>query len=145
MSTNGRWTADNIPDMNGKIAVVTGANSGLGYQVTRALASKGAHVVMAVRDPQKGAVAEARLREESPEVELNVVRLDLADLASVRTFSEAFGAKYDTLDILLNNAGLMATPFRQTVDGFEMQFGVNHLGHFALTGRLLPQLLARLH
>lgn len=140
MSQNKRWTAENMPNLAGKIAVVTGANSGLGYEITRALANKGATIVLAVRDLSKGSSAVEKLRVECADATLSVIRLDLAELASVRAFSEAFGKQHTALDILVNNAGLMATPFRLTADGFEMQFGVNHLGHFALTGMLLPQL-----
>jgi NAD(P)-dependent dehydrogenase (short-subunit alcohol dehydrogenase family) len=140
MSENKRWTVDNMPDLAGKVAVVTGANSGLGYEVTRALAGKGATVVLAVRDPNKGASAVEKVRADFPDAALSIIRLDLAELASVCAFSEVFGRQHAALDILVNNAGLMATPFGLTADGFEMQFGVNHLGHFALTGMLLPQL-----
>jgi NAD(P)-dependent dehydrogenase (short-subunit alcohol dehydrogenase family) len=141
MSKNRSWTAENIPDLSGKTAVVTGANSGLGYETTRALARKGAHVVLAVRDPRKGSAASERLREELPGASLNVMELDLASLSLIRAFAESCTTLYPELDLLINNAGVMAIPYRETADGFEMQFGVNHLGHFALTGTLLPQLL----
>lgn len=142
MPTNNRWTVNDIPDQTGKIAVVTGANSGLGYEVVRGLAAKGAQVVLAARDKEKGEKALAALRKEFPAASLDLMLLDLADLASVRRFAEAFRQRYPALHILANNAGVMAIPYRQTVDGFEMQFGTNHLGHFALTGLLLPALLA---
>ncbi|HZU59410.1 MAG TPA: oxidoreductase [Solirubrobacteraceae bacterium] len=129
-----RWTASNIPDQTGRTAVVTGANSGLGLETARALARAGARVVMACRDLEKGEKA-ARTMPEAAEVR----QLDLADLSSVTAFAEGFR---DPLDILINNAGVMAPPRRLTVDGFESQFGTNHLGHFALTGRLLDRLLA---
>lgn len=141
MSKNGRWTDENIPDLSGKTAVVTGANSGLGFETTRALARKGAHVVLAVRDPSKGAAAVERLQDELPGTSLAVIELDLASLSSIRAFSERYIKQYPALDLLINNAGVMAIPYRETADGFEMQFGVNHLGHFALTGMLLPHLL----
>jgi len=129
-----RWTADQIPDQSGRVAVVTGANSGLGLIDARELARAGARVIMAVRDLDKGRRAAASI---SGEVEVR--RLDLADLASVREFAQAFAGP---LDLLINNAGVMAPPRRLTKDGFESQLGTNHLGHFALTGLLLPALLA---
>lgn len=135
------WTTANIPNLTGKTVIVTGANSGLGYEVTLALAAKGAQVVMACRSVDKGEQAAALVRKQSPNAALSVKELDLASLASVRRFAEAFQQQYTTLDILCNNAGLMAIPRRTTVDGFEMQFGTNHLGHFALTGLLLTPLL----
>jgi NAD(P)-dependent dehydrogenase (short-subunit alcohol dehydrogenase family) len=146
------WTAARMPDLSGKTAIVTGANSGLGFETARALAAKGAHVVMACRDTRRGEAAAARVRAgvqvggpeaggpETGQVEL--VPLDLADLASARRFAAAFLEMGRSLDILCNNAGVMAIPHRETADGFEMQFGTNHLGHFALTGLLLPALLA---
>lgn len=133
------WTASDIPDQTGRTAVVTGANSGLGYATARELARHGAHVVLACRDAGRGKDAEERIRAEAPGADVRFAPLDLADLASVRTFASEH--KGDRLDLLINNAGLMALPYRRTTDGFEMQFGVNHLGHFALTGLLLPKLL----
>jgi NAD(P)-dependent dehydrogenase (short-subunit alcohol dehydrogenase family) len=127
-----RWTADDIPDLSGRTAVVTGGNSGIGYHTVAALAGHGARVVIASRNEAKGRAAATELKAEW-------ARLDLADLASVRAFAEGFTGP---LDLLINNAGVMAIPRRQTADGFEMQFGTNHLGHFALTGLLLPALLA---
>jgi NAD(P)-dependent dehydrogenase (short-subunit alcohol dehydrogenase family) len=135
------WTTANIPNLTGKTVIVTGANSGLGYEVTLALAAKGAQVVMACRNLDKGEGAAALVRKQHPTAALVVKELDLASLASVRRFAEAFQQQYTTLDILCNNAGLMAIPRRTTADGFEMQFGTNHLGHFALTGLLLTPLL----
>ncbi|MFF5582994.1 oxidoreductase [Streptomyces hygroscopicus] len=133
------WTASDIPDQTGRTAVVTGANSGLGYITARELARRGAHVVLACRDDTRGAEAAERIRAQAPGADVRVAPLDLADLTSVR----AFAAEYpgERLDLLINNAGVMALPHRRTADGFEMQFGVNHLGHFALTGLLLPKLL----
>ncbi len=136
--TMGRWTANDIPDQSGKIAVITGANSGLGFEAARALARKGAHVVLTGRNEQKLEDATKRILEETPQAKLTSMRLDLADLASVRSFAEEYLRQFDQLHILINNAGVMGIPYRQTADGFEMQFGTNHLGHFALTALLLP-------
>ena len=138
------WTANDIPDLNGKTAVVTGANSGLGYETARELARHGAHVVLACRDESRGTEALQRLRGAIPEASAELCLLDLADLTSVRKFADSYAGERGDLEILVDNAGVMALPGRrQTADGFEMQFGTNHLGHFALTGLLLPQLLAR--
>lgn len=136
------WTADDIDDLTGKVAVVTGANGGLGLETAKALAGHGAHVVMAARDQDKAAEAEASIHGEHPGASTEVVPLDLADLSSVQAAADRILAEHPTVDILVNNAGVMAIPERRTVDGFEMQFGVNHLGHWALTARLLPALLA---
>ena len=138
-----RWTASDIPDLTGRVAVVTGANSGLGWQTALELARHGATVIMACRDGHKGAAALGRLRAEAPGAAADVHHLDLADLASVRTFAEEMRGAHDAIDIVVNNAGVMAMPYLQTADGLETQFATNHLGHFALTGRLLPALLAR--
>lgn len=135
------WTTKDIPDLTGRIAVVTGANGGLGLETARALAGAGAHVVMAARDPEKTAVAEKSILETHPRASLEVVPLDLASLASVREAADRILSAHERIDILVNNAGLMAIPERRTADGFEMQLGVNHLGHFALTAHLLPALL----
>ena len=136
----GTWTPASIPDLSGRIAVVTGANSGLGYEATRLLAGNGAAVIMAVRDMDRGEEAAASLREDGTDG-LHVRHLDLADLAAIRSFAETVDEEFDRLDYLFNNAGIMAIPRDETADGFEKQFGVNHLGHFALTGHLLSQLL----
>ncbi|MFI6290286.1 oxidoreductase [Nonomuraea sp. NPDC050790] len=134
------WTAADIGDLSGLTAVVTGANSGIGMIAAGELARRGAATVLACRDVAKGEAAAQRMRKAAPGASIEVRQLDLADLASVR----AFAAAHTTgLDVLVNNAGVMALPYRQTVDGFEMQFGTNHLGHFALTGLLLPRLLER--
>ncbi|MFI9030494.1 oxidoreductase [Streptomyces sp. NPDC053560] len=135
-----RWNTSHIPDQTGRLAVVTGANSGLGYVTARELARRGARVILACRDKDRGAAAVARLHSELPASESELRTLDLADLASVRAFADELAAT--RLDLLINNAGVMALPHRRTADGFEMQFGTNHLGHFALTGLLLPALLA---
>jgi NAD(P)-dependent dehydrogenase (short-subunit alcohol dehydrogenase family) len=135
------WKTSDIPDLGGRIAVVTGANGGLGLETARALAGARAHVVMAARDLEKAAAAEQSILETHPGASLEVVPLDLGSLASVQAAAGRILAAHERIDILVNNAGLMAIPERRTVDGFEMQFGVNHLGHFALTAHLLPALL----
>ncbi|SEG63907.1 Short-chain dehydrogenase [Nonomuraea solani] len=134
------WAFDAIPDQSGRVAVVTGANSGIGYVTARELARRGAHVVLACRDPDRAQAALTRMREEAPGARLEVRQVDLADLASVRRF--AAGWDHDRLDLLVNNAGVAMVPYALTTDGFESQFGINHLGTFALTGLLLPHLLA---
>lgn len=131
------WTQKNMPDLRAKVIVVTGANSGLGYECSRTFAEKGGTVVMAVRTLAKGEKAKSDILKNHPKALLDVMQLDMGDLRSVRQFADAFKAKYDRLDILMNNAGVMAIPRQETADGFEMQLGVNHLGHFALTGLLL--------
>jgi NAD(P)-dependent dehydrogenase (short-subunit alcohol dehydrogenase family) len=141
MSGKRRWTADDIPDLSGKVAAVTGANSGLGYEVARGLARHGAHVVLACRSPERGRAAMTRLQAELPRATLEPLALDLADLASVRRCATEFQRGHARLDILVNNAGVMAIPYRETADGLEMQWGVNHLGHFGLTGLLMGPLL----
>ncbi len=134
---NQKWTAKEIPDLTGKVVVVTGANSGLGFESTKRLAGNGATVVMAGRDLEKGDKARSDILKDEPGASLDLMKLDVGSLDSVHEFAAAFKAKYDRLDILLNNAGVMAIPRQETADGFEMQLGVNHLGHFALTGLLL--------
>jgi NAD(P)-dependent dehydrogenase (short-subunit alcohol dehydrogenase family) len=129
-------------DLSGKLAVVTGASAGIGVETARALAAAGAQVVMAVRDTAKGERAAAQIRESVPDARLEVRELDLASLDSVRAFGKSFRADHPSLDLLINNAGVMACPEAQTADGFEMQLGTNHLGHFALTAELLPALRA---
>ena len=135
-----KWTYSDIPSQEGRVAIVTGANSGLGYFTARGLAEKGCEVIMACRNTDKGEVARAALLEQEPAARLKVMELDLSDLGSVHQFTEAFRSSYKNLDLLINNAGLMAIPLRRTVQGFEMQFGVNHLGHFALTALLFDLL-----
>jgi NAD(P)-dependent dehydrogenase (short-subunit alcohol dehydrogenase family) len=129
-------------DLGGKTAFVTGASGGLGLETAAALAAAGAAVVLAARDPEKTAAAARAIRERAPGAALETVDLDLASLASVRAAAERFLRAHDRLDLLINNAGVMATPFGRTADGFEMQLGTNHLGHFLLTGLLAPALLA---
>ncbi|MFE3761528.1 oxidoreductase [Streptomyces sp. NPDC059104] len=136
------WNATHIPDQSGRTAVVTGANSGIGYVTARELARHGAAVTLACRSAARGRAAVVRLRGEVPGAEVEFAPLDLADLSSVREFARAFGQRSPRLDLLVNNAGVMALPYGRTADGFETQFGVNHLGHFALTGLLLPRLRA---
>ena len=135
------WTTADIPDQSGRVAVVTGANSGLGLAIARALAEAGAHVVLACRNTTKADDAAASISARSPGASVEVVALDLGDLASVTACATNLLARHQRLDVLANNAGLMAVDQGRTVDGFETQFGVNHLGHFALTARLLPLLL----
>lgn len=132
------WTTRDIPDLRGRRAIVTGANSGLGYHTALQLARRGAAVVLACRSAERGRTALDRIRTAAPGADVELGSLDLADLASVRAFAARYGE--EPLDLLVNNAGVMAIPHRTTADGFEMQFGTNHLGHFALTGLLLPAL-----
>ena len=136
------WTADDIPSQAGRVALVTGANSGIGYDTARLLARAGATVVLGCRNPERASAALARLGEAVPGADASVLPLDLADLASVAACAEAFSARHDRLDLLIDNAGIMMVPRGQTADGFERQLGTNHLGHFALTGRLLPLLVS---
>ncbi len=135
------WTPDDIPDLTGRVAVVTGANGGLGLVTAHELAAKGAHVVLAARDQAKAATAEEQIRARTPGAATEVVPLDLGSLASVAEAARRVLDAHDRVDLLVNNAGVMAMPERRTADGFEMQFGVDHLGHFALTAQLLPALL----
>ena len=140
MNVQSGWTAADIPDQSGRTAVVTGANGGLGLETARALAGAGAHVVMAARDQEKAAAAVADIRGTVPGASLEVVALDLASQASVRAAAEQVLAAHPSIDLLVNNAGVMGIPERRTVDGVEMQLGVNHLGHWTLTALLLPAL-----
>ena len=135
------WTEKNVPDQSGRLAIVTGSNTGLGYDNARVLAAHGAKVVMAVRDTAKGEEAAARIRKLTPGADVAVHKLDLGSLASVRTAGAELAAAYPRIDLLINNAGVMYPPKSTTADGFELQFGTNHLGHFALTGLLLNNLL----
>ncbi|WP_102418872.1 SDR family NAD(P)-dependent oxidoreductase [Mycobacterium sp. 4858] len=136
-----KWTAADIPDQTGRVAVITGANTGLGYETAAALADHGARVVLAVRNLDKGKDAAARIAAKSPHADVALQELDLTSLDSVRAAAQQLKADYDRIDLLINNAGVMYTPKETTKDGFEMQFGTNHLGHFALTGLLLERLL----
>jgi len=140
MATNNPWTAESMPDLAGKTIIVTGGNSGIGYEAALEFARKKADVVLACRDTKKAEAAAAQIRTAYPAAKVEVMELDLASLASIRAFADAFKAGHSQLDVLCNNAGVMALPFRKTADGFEMQIGTNHLGHFALTGMLLDLL-----
>lgn len=136
------WSIEQMPEQTGKTVLITGANSGIGFEAAKALATKGAEVILACRNPQKGEAALAEIQQALPAAKVSLMALDLASLKSVEEFSAAFKERYKKLDILINNAGVMASPFAKTADGFENQFGTNHLGHFALTGYLLPLLEA---
>ena len=136
-----KWTPADIPNQPGRVAVITGANTGLGYETALALADHGAHVVLAVRNLDKGKDAAARITAESPHAEVALQELDLTSLESIRAAAERLRSEHDRIDLLINNAGVMWTPKSTTKDGFELQFGTNHLGHFALTDLLLDRLL----
>lgn len=136
------WTTADIPDLSGKVAVVTGANGGLGFESAKALAGAGAHVVMAARNREKAQAARAEILAAHPQASLEIVDLDLGSLESVRRAAATISGSHPAVDMLINNAGLMAMPERRTADGFEMQFGVNHLGHWVLTARLLRSLVS---
>ena len=140
--SNPRWTSEELGDLTGRVVIVTGANSGIGLEAAQELARHGAQTILAVRDPVRGEEAAAAIRSAAPEAAVRVMALDLADLTSVRAFADAFLADHDRLDLLVNNAGVMMPPKSTTADGFELQFGTNHLGHFALTGLLLERLMA---
>ncbi|MEJ2311845.1 MAG: oxidoreductase [Gemmatimonadales bacterium] len=137
----GDWTSADIPDQSGRVAIVTGANSGIGFETARELARKGAAVVLACRSEERGNDARERIRLELPDDNVRVMKLDLADLDQIREFAAAFRAAFDRLDLLINNAGVMIPPEGRTEQGSELQFGINHIGHFALTGLLLDLLL----
>ncbi len=135
------WTHEDIHDLTGKTIIVTGANSGIGFEAATHLAAKGAHIVMACRNEQKATHAIKLITQRFDKAQISFIPLDLADLKSIKAFTETFLKNHDRLDVLINNAGIMAIPKRSTKDGFEMQLGTNHLGHFALTGHLLNTLL----
>jgi NAD(P)-dependent dehydrogenase (short-subunit alcohol dehydrogenase family) len=137
-----KWTSDDVPGQHGRLAVVTGANTGLGLETAQVLAARGASVVLAVRDIEKGKHAAARIAATAPGANVMVQPLDLTSLDSIHAAADELRAKHPRIDLLINNAGVMFTPKQTTGDGFELQFGTNHLGHFALTGLLLEQLLA---
>jgi NAD(P)-dependent dehydrogenase (short-subunit alcohol dehydrogenase family) len=141
MSSNGKWSTADVPDQSDRVAIVTGANTGLGYHTAEVLAQCGAHVVLAVRNLEKGNLALARIVAAHPHTDVTLQELDLSSLDSVRAAATALRKAYPRIDLLINNAGVMWTPKQVTADGFEMQFGTNHLGHFALTGLLLDNLL----
>lgn len=136
-----KWNFNNIPDQQGRVALVTGANSGIGYHTSLMLAKKGAEVILACRNADKGKRAIDSISKEHPTAKVSLVKLDLSDLESVSGCADTLKSKYNRLDLLINNAGVMIPPFSHTQQGFELQFGTNHLGHFALTGRLLPLIL----
>ncbi len=138
---NEKWTTNNIPNLSGKVIIVTGGNSGIGFETTKELARKGAHTILACRSMEKGNDAAQRIRAEVPNARLDPMVLDLGSLKSVRAFANTFKAKHDHLNVLVNNAGVMWVPYGKTEDGFESHFGINHLGHFALTDLLLDVLL----
>jgi NAD(P)-dependent dehydrogenase (short-subunit alcohol dehydrogenase family) len=136
-----KWTAADIPDQTGRTVIITGANTGLGFETAAALAGRGARVVLAVRNLEKGKQAAARITAATPGADVELQELDLTSLESVRAAAAQVRSDHDRLDLLINNAGVMYTPKSTTKDGFELQFGTNHLGHFALTGLLLDRLL----
>jgi NAD(P)-dependent dehydrogenase (short-subunit alcohol dehydrogenase family) len=138
---NLHWTGENIPNQENRIVVITGATSGLGKQATKVLAGKNARVIMAVRNIEKAKAVVSEIQKDFPKAKIDIRQLDLNSLKSVQDFAEAFTSEYQQLDILINNAGVMMCPYATTKDGFEIQMGTNHLGHFALTGRLMPTLL----
>jgi NAD(P)-dependent dehydrogenase (short-subunit alcohol dehydrogenase family) len=140
-TTSGKWSEADVPDQSGRVVVVTGANTGIGYHTAAVLAYRGAHVVLAVRNLEKGNAALARIVAASPRADVTLQALDLSSLDSVRAAADALRTAYPRIDLLINNAGVMWTPKQVTADGFEMQFGTNHLGHFALTGLVLDHLL----
>ncbi len=136
-----KWTAADVPDQSGRVAVITGSNTGIGYEAAAVLAERGAHVVLAVRNLDKGKDAAARTAAQSPNADVTLRELDLTSLDSIRNASNDLRAAYPRIDLLINNAGVMMTPRGTTKDGFELQFGTNHLGHFALTGQVLENVL----
>jgi NAD(P)-dependent dehydrogenase (short-subunit alcohol dehydrogenase family) len=138
--TQTKWDSANMPDQKGRIAIVTGSSSGIGDETARALAEKNATVIIAVRNITKGENAAKKIKALNKQADVKVMVIDLSDLKSVRSFAEAFKQKFKKLDLLINNAGVMIPPYGKTKDGFELQFGTNHLGHFALTGLLLDLL-----
>lgn len=142
MPTPSDWVESNVPVQHGRSVLITGANSGIGFEAARLLAHRGAHVVLTSRDAQRGTAALRRIAAQAPDADLELLALDLSSLDAVHRAVAAFHERHDHLDVLINNAGVMATPLRRTADGFELQFGTNHLGHYALTGLLLPALLA---
>ena len=139
--SNEKWTAENIPNQKGKVAIVTGSSSGIGFETARVLAEKQATVIIAVRNLEKGNKAAEKILAQNKNADVKVMELDLANLGSVEKFAENFQKDYSQLDLLINNAGVMIPPYSKTADGFELQFGTNHLGHYALTGLLLEVLL----
>jgi NAD(P)-dependent dehydrogenase (short-subunit alcohol dehydrogenase family) len=137
-----KWNSHNIPDQKGGVTIVTGSSSGIGYETARALAEKNATVIIAVRNLQKGNAAVEKILGQHPNADVKVMELDLANLESIRIFAAEFKKNFNRLDLLINNAGVMMPPYSKTADGFELQFGTNHLGHFALTGLLFDLIRA---
>jgi NAD(P)-dependent dehydrogenase (short-subunit alcohol dehydrogenase family) len=135
-----KWDSNHVPDQEGRVAVVTGSSSGIGYETARVLAEKNATVIIAVRNGQKGNAAADKIKTDHPNADVKVKELDLANLDSIRSFVKEFRSNFSRLDLLINNAGVMMPPYSKTADGFELQFGTNHLGHFALTGLLIDLL-----
>ncbi|MEH7329919.1 short-chain dehydrogenase [Priestia megaterium] len=140
-----KWTAERMPDVIGKTVLITGGNSGIGFEAAKALAARGAEIILAVRNEAKGKEAKKRIKADNGNAKVTIMSLDLSDLSSIRHFANQFLQQYSSLDLLINNAGVMVPPHSKTKDGFELQFGCNHLGHFALTGLLLPLLMATPH
>jgi len=140
MSEN--WTSKNIPDLTGKVMVITGGNSGIGYEAAKEFDRKGAQTILACRSMEKAQAAQIKIQTELPDASVKIIQLDLGSLKSVHLFADEFKSKFEHLDVLLNNAGIMAVPYIKTEEGFESQFGVNHLGHFALTGLLIDLMLS---
>lgn len=136
------WTKADIPNLENKLAIVTGGSSGIGFETAKGLASKGAKVILAVRNLNKGEIARKSIIEEFPFADVELMQLDLSDLRSIKEFADKFLEKHEHLDLLINNAGVFCPPHKFTKDGFELQFGTNYLGHFALTGQILRVLLA---
>ncbi|KWW12608.1 short-chain dehydrogenase [Peribacillus simplex] len=137
-----KWNGEEMADVSKQTIVITGANSGLGFETAFALAGKGAEIILAVRNASKGERALDRIFSVYPNANIRVMQLDLSDLSSIRHFADSYKENYDSLSVLINNAGVMIPPYSKTKDGFELQFGINHLGHFALTGLLLPRILS---
>jgi len=134
------WDSKNIPDQTGRTVIVTGANSGIGFETARALASKNAGVILACRNQNKGSAAVDKIRQDLPHADVRFLPLDLSDLVSVKNFADQVNQDYSRLDLLINNAGVMIPPYGKTAEGFELQMGTNHLGHFALTGQLIEMI-----
>ncbi len=139
------WNTEQIGNLKGSNVIITGGSSGIGLEAAKVMATKGASVTLAVRNVEKGKRIIEKFHSENPDAALTVMHLDLADLKSVKDFADLYRSNHDHLHILINNAGVMIPPYRKTKDGFESQFGTNHLGHFALTAHLMPVLLATTH
>jgi NAD(P)-dependent dehydrogenase (short-subunit alcohol dehydrogenase family) len=135
--TNKKWDSSNIADQKGRVVIITGSSSGIGYETARVLANKNATLIIAIRNMEKGDKAAKKIKNQYSDADVTVMELDLANLESVRKFADNFKREYSRLDLLINNAGVMMPPYSKTADGFELQFGTNHLGHFLLTGLLL--------